>query len=371
MKIHGIPYRSLWVKQGDPHTIQLIDQRYLPHKFVIEEIRTLDEIASAIQEMHLRGAPLIGVAAAFGMYLALLDAPSDQSLEKIMEDASSRLKATRPTAVNLQWAIERQLKVIRRMRSKEEGVQLLFEEAQKMAEEDVESCRRIGEHGLRLIEAIRAKKGGGAVHILTHCNAGWLACIDWGTATSPMYQAFDKGIDLHIWVNETRPRNQGASLTAWELGQHGVSHTVIVDNASGYLMQRRKIDLAIVGSDRTTATGDVANKIGTYLMALAAHDNGIPFYVALPSTSIDWEKREGISEILIEERRAEEVTHIQGLCDGEIKKVLLTPRETQVANYAFDVTPRRLVTALITERGVCPATEEGLLQLFPEKRMPP
>jgi len=371
MNIHGVPCRSLRVKEGDPRTIQIIDQRYLPHKFVIEEIRTLNEVTSAIQEMHLRGAPLIGVAAAFGMYLALLDAPSDQSLEKIMEDASSRLKVTRPTAVNLQWAIERQLKVVRRMRSKEEGVQLLFEEAQKMAEEDVESCQRIGEHGLRLIEAIRAKKGRGVVHILTHCNAGWLACIDWGTATSPMYQAFDKGIDLHVWVNETRPRNQGASLTAWELGQHGVSHTVIVDNASGYLMQRRRIDLAIVGSDRTTATGDVANKIGTYLMALAAHDNGVPFYVALPSTSIDWGKREGISEILIEERSPDEVTHIQGLCDGEIKKVLLTPKETQVANYAFDVTPRRLVTALITERGICPATEEGLLQLFPEKRMSP
>jgi len=367
MNIKGTPYRSLWIKEGDPKTVWIIDQRYLPHKFVVEEIRTLSEMTSAIREMHLRGAPLIGVAAAFGMYLALLNAPRERPLEKIMEESSSTLRAARPTAVNLQWAVERQLDVIKRSRSKEEGVRILFEEARKIADTDVASCKRIGEHGLQLIEALRSKKKAGPVNILTHCNAGWLACVDWGTATSPIYHAFNKGIDLHVWVDETRPRNQGASLTTWELGQHRVPHTLIVDNAAGHLMQRGRVDMVLVGSDRTTASGDVANKIGTYPVALAARDNGVPFYAALPSATIDWKINDGVSEILIEERSAEEVTHIQGLCDGEIKKVLLTPRETPAVNYAFDVTPRRLVTGLITERGICAATRAGLLKLFPEK----
>ena len=368
MNIRGVPYRSLWVKEDDPRTIQIIDQRSLPHKFVIEELRTREEMVVAIREMHLRGAPLIGVAAAFGMYLALLEAPGGSSLEEVMEEAALQLKSTRPTAVNLQWAIERQLNAAKQVRLKEAVVRILFEEARKMADDDIENCRQIGAHGLKLIEAIQTKKRSGAVNILTHCNAGWLACIDWGTATAPIYQAFNRGIDLHVWVNETRPRNQGASLTAWELGQHQIPHTVIVDNAAGHLMQRQKVDMVIVGTDRTTSTGDVANKIETYLMALSAHDNGIPLYVALPSASIDWKIKEGLSEIPIEERDTEEVTHIQGLCDGEIKKVLLTPKETRATNYAFDVTPGRLVTGLITERGICPATEKGLLQLFPEKR---
>ena len=369
MKVNGVPYRSLWVKEDDPRTLQVIDQRWLPHQFVIEELKTLEEVAVAIREMHVRGAPLIGVAAAFGMYLSLLETTADRPVETIMEEAATKLKATRPTAVNLQSAIDRQLQAVKRVRSKEEGVRILFETAQRMAAEDIEICRKIGEHGFNIIQAIQKKKSK-TVNILTHCNAGWLACVDWGTATAPIYQAFNRGIDVHVWVSETRPRNQGASLTAWELGQHQIPHTVIVDSAAGHLMQCGRVDLVVVGTDRTTATGDVANKIGTYLKALAARDNGVPFYVALPSTSIDWTIHDGVSEISIEERNAEEVTHIQGLCDGEIKEVLLTPRQTQAANYAFDVTPNRLVTGLITERGVCTASREGLLKLFPEKRIP-
>ncbi len=367
MNVNGTPYRSLWVKKEDPRVIQIIDQRWLPHKFVVEDIRTVGEMAVAIREMHVRGAPLIGVAAAFGMYLAAAEISSDRSLGKGMEEAAARLKATRPTAVNLQAAVERQLHLVQQAASKEQTARTLFEAARLMAEEDVENCRKIGGHGVTMIEEISARKKS-RVDILTHCNAGWLACIDWGTATSPIYQAFNKGIDVHVWVTETRPRNQGASLTAWELGQHKVPHTVIVDNAAGHLLQRKMVDLVIVGTDRTTSTGDVANKIGTYLIALAARENGVPFYAAVPSTSIDWKMEDGISEITIERRGAEEVTHIQGACDGDIKRVRLTPEGTPAANYAFDVTPRRFVTGLITERGICPASKESLLRLFPERK---
>jgi len=363
MNINGIPYRTIWVKKNDPRIIQIIDQRFLPHRLVTEDLKTVDDVREAIKGMHVRGAPLIGVAAAFGIYLAVLKSSSDEDLK----EAAARLKATRPTAVNLSWALEKQLKAISQCRLAEQKAKVALQTAQMIADEDIETCKNIGRHGLGIVKEICRKKKTNEINILTHCNAGWLACVDWGTATSSIYQAFNEGIRVHVWVNETRPRNQGASLTAWELAQHRVPHTVEVDNAAGHLMQRGMVDLVIVGSDRTTATGDVANKIGTYLMALAAKDNGIPFYVALPSTTVDWDLTDGIRQIPIEERNPNEVTHIRGLCDNEIKEVLLTPAKTKVVNYAFDVTPRNLVTGLITERGVSPASREGLLALFPEK----
>ncbi len=363
MNVNSIPYRTIWVKKGDVQTIQVIDQRWLPHRFVVEDLRTVGDVVIAIKEMHVRGAPLIGVAAAFGIYLSVLKSSSDKDLK----EAVAQLKASRPTAVNLSWALEKQLKIIGTGVSQEEKIKLAFETAQEMADEDVETCKNIGRHGLTIIREICRKKKTNKINILTHCNAGWLACVDWGTATSPIYQAFNEGIEVHVWVDETRPRNQGASLTAWELGQQGIPHTLIADNSSGHLMQRGMVDLVIVGSDRTTITGDVANKIGTYLVALAAKDNAVPFYVALPSTTIDWALTDGVKQIPIEERSPREVTHIRGLLEDEIKEVLLTPAQTPAVNYAFDVTPRRLVTGLITERGVSPASREGLLALFSEK----
>lgn len=364
-----IPSRTIWVSPNGKDTIQIIDQRYLPHQLVIEDLRTVGEVARAIQEMHVRGAPLIGIAAAFGLYLAAREISSDDSFDRDLEHSAEMLKATRPTAINLQWAIHRTLEAIRKGQSRDEKVLIAFETAQKLAEDDVEICRKIGEYGSAIIEEISRKKAGKPVRILTHCNAGWLACVEWGTATSSIYQAFDRGLQVHVWVNETRPRNQGASLTAWELAQRGVSHTLIADNAAGHLMQKKWVDLVMVGTDRTTATGDVCNKIGTYLMALAAKDNHIPFYVALPSSSIDWNLKEGLIEIPIEERNPDEVKYLQGLSDGKMKKVLLTLPQTPALNYAFDVTPRELVTGLITERGVSLASEEGLLRLFPEKNL--
>jgi len=363
------PHQSLWVKQDDPRTIEIIDQRSLPHEVVIEELNTLEDVATALREMHVRGAPLIGVAAAYGMYLAACHVTKDQSFQATMEKAALTLKATRPTAVNLQRAVDRQRVQIQETHSRERGRQRLFEEAQRIREEDIEICRKIGEHGVSLIHAIARKKKK-TVNVLTHCNAGWLACIDWGTATSSIYQAFEQGVDLHVWVNETRPRVQGASLTAWELSQRRIPHTVIVDNASGHLMRQGRVDLIMVGTDRTTATGDVANKIGTYLIALSAQDNNVPFYVALPSTSIDWTLRNGF-DIPIEERAMDEVTQAEGFLDGERKCVQLTPEGTPAANYAFDVTPHRLISGFITERGIAPGCEEGLLQLFPERKAAP
>lgn len=367
MKIDGKPFRTIWVKKDDARIVQIIDQRWLPHRFAIEDLRTADEMARAIKDMHVRGAPLIGVAGGFGVYLAALVAPPGKLFDSYLEKAAEKLIATRPTAINLKWGVERQLAAVAQVSSKEEKIRMAFETAQKMADEDVEMCRSIGRHGLAIFETIQKKKKGKRVNILTHCNAGWLACIDWGTATSTMYQAFDKGYDIHIWVDETRPRNQGATLTAWELSQHGVPHTVIADNAAGHIMQKGDVDMVIVGTDRTTAGGDVANKIGTYTKALAARDNQIPFYAAVPSSSIDWNMREG-KDIPIEERDPDEVRFVQGLCDGEIKKVLISPERSKALNYAFDVTPRRLVTGLITERGVAEPSEEGLLKLFSEKR---
>jgi len=368
MKVGDTPYRTIWIKKEDPRVIQIIDQRHLPHEFVIEDLRSVDEMAVAISDMHLRGAGLIGVAGGYGMYLACLEGREMSSLEKYIHSCADKLKGTRPTAVNLAWAIDRQLGALKGITDHQELVETALRTADDMADEDAEFSRKIGEYGLEIIEKIRDRKKGGRINILTHCNAGWLAFIDYGTATAPIYAAHDKGLDVHVWVDETRPRNQGARLTAWELKEHGVPHTIITDNVGGHLMQHGQVDMVIVGSDRTTYTGDVANKIGTYLKALAAHDNKVPFYVALPSTTIDWQARDGVKEIPIEERGEEEVKWIQGLENGQVKKVLLTPLESPAANYAFDVTPARLVTGLITERGICEASEKGILRLFPEHR---
>jgi methylthioribose-1-phosphate isomerase len=367
MNVHGIPYRTIWLKQDDPNTVMIIDQRKLPHQFVIEEINSLQQMEVAIKDMHLRGAGLIGAAAAYGMYLATLELNDFSNSNSIIIAAAERLKNTRPTAVNLAWAVNQQIDALKQGTSIEELQTIARNKAITIADEDAANCRKIGEHGLALIEELSRRKNGATVNILTHCNAGWLAFVDHGTATSPIYAAFEKGIDLHVWVDETRPRNQGASLTAWELNMHGVPHTVIADNVGGHLMQHKMVDLVIVGSDRTTRNGDVANKIGTYLKALAAKDNNVPFYVALPMSSFDWDIKDGLQQIEIEERDADEVRYIEGLCEGEIKKVLLTPESTPSKNFGFDVTPARLVTGLITERGICGANEQSILKLYPEK----
>ena len=359
MNVAGRPYRTIWLKPDDERVVQLIDQRALPHRFVVEDVRTVQEMAAAIREMHVRGAPLIGAAAAYGMYLAML-------AEMEPEEAAKILRATRPTAVNLAWAIERQLAHLASGATPAEKIALAREMANAAANKDAEHCRQIGLHGLELIEAIAARKNGQPVNILTHCNAGWLACVDYGSATAPIYAAHDRGIPVHVWVDETRPRNQGSKLTAWELGEHGVPHTVIADNSGGHLMQRGAVDLVLVGTDRTTYTGDVANKIGTYLKALAAKDSGVPFYVALPSSSFDWTMRDGLAEIPIEERGAEEVKHADGWADGRLVEVRVTPEGSPAANYGFDVTPRRLISGLITERGICQANEQSILAMFPE-----
>jgi methylthioribose-1-phosphate isomerase len=359
MNVAGHHYRTIWLKPDDERVVQLIDQRALPHRFIVEDVRTVREMAAAIREMHVRGAPLIGAAAGYGMYLAML-------AEMQPDEAAKILRATRPTAVNLAWAIDRQLAQLANGATPAEKIALARETADAAANDDAEHCRQIGLHGLELIHAIAARKNGQPVNILTHCNAGWLACVDYGSATAPIYAAHDRGIPVHVWVDETRPRNQGSKLTAWELGGHGVPHTVIADNAGGHLMQRGAVDLVLVGTDRTTYTGDVANKIGTYLKALAAKDSGVPFYVALPSSSFDWTMRDGLAEIPIEERGAEEVKHADGWAEGRQLEVRVTPEGSPAANYAFDVTPRRLVSGLITERGICEANEQSILALFPE-----
>lgn len=369
MKVHGKHFRTIWCKENDARVAQIIDQRFLPHQFVIEDITTVDEMAAAIKEMHVRGAGLIGAAAGYGMYIAALEAGGRKNFDDALADAGERLKVTRPTAVNLAWAVDRQLKRIAGGRSPAEKIAIAFDTAREIADEDADFCKRLGQHGLKLIRRISRSKGGAPVNVLTHCNAGWLAFVDYGSATAPIYAAHDAGISVHVWVDETRPRSQGAKLTAWELGQHGVPHTVIADNTGGHLMQHGMVDLVIVGTDRTTRTGDVANKIGTYLKALAAKDNKVPFYVALPSSSFDWKMRDGLKEIPIEERGSEEVKHADGLLDQRHVEVLVTPKESPAANYGFDVTPHRLVTGLITERGICKANEKSILRLFPEGGM--
>lgn len=368
MNVNGKHYRTIWM--DNDKTIQIIDQRKLPHEFVIEDLHSVEETATAIKDMHVRGAGLIGATAGYGMYLASRQFSNEESIEtyqsKLMR-AGELLKQSRPTAVNLEWAVHRQLDAFTNKNSITDIISTAKKTAQDIANEDAEYCQKIGQHGLTIIEKMSTDKSGEVVNILTHCNAGWLAFVDYGSATAPMYAAFDKGINIHVWVDETRPRNQGARLTAWELGQHGIPHTVIADNTGGHLMQHGLVDLVIVGTDRTTYTGDVANKIGTYLKALAAFDNDVPFYTALPSSSFDWKIQSGLTEIPIEQRDANEVKYIQGQHETDIKSVLLTPTESPAANYAFDVTPSRLVTGLITERGICEANKTEILKMFPEK----
>ncbi len=362
--------------------VQLIDQRFLPHRFVIEDVRSVEQMATAIREMHVRGAGLIGASAGYGMYLAAIEATARSTpvgVDEQLARAAAQLKATRPTAVNLSWAVERQLGNAAKSKNAKEKVALALRTARSIADEDAEHCRMIGQHGLELIRQLARKKagkfamanpsGGGPINVLTHCNAGWLAFVDYGSATAPIYAAHDSGLPVHVWVAETRPRNQGSKLTAWELGEHGVPHTIIADSAAGHLMQRGTVDLVIVGTDRTTSTGDVANKIGTYLKALAAKDNNVPFYVALPSSSFDWNLRDGLKDIPIEERSADEVKQADGWFEGQQVEVRVAPERSPAANYGFDVTPGHLVTGLITERGVCEANEKSIRALFPEQAL--
>lgn len=368
MLINNRHFSTIWLKEDDNKIIQIIDQQYLPHKFIVADLATTDDVAAAIKDMQVRGAGLIGATAGYGMYLAAIEACTHNNFDKYLSDAAEKLKATRPTAVNLAWAVDRQCAAISSTNTKDQKVETAREMAGLIADEDAGFCKSIGLNGVTLIEEISKRKNGEVVNILTHCNAGWLAFVDYGTATSPIYEAFHKNIKIHVWVDETRPRNQGASLTAWELLNQGIPHTVIADNTGGHLMQHGLVDMVITGADRVTRTGDAANKIGTYLKALAAKDNHVPFYVALPSSTIDWQIRDGIKEIPIETRDADEIKYVQGLCDNELKKVLITPSASPAANYGFDVTPSRLITGLITERGICPATEEGLIRLYPEKK---
>ena len=363
MKVNGQHTRTIWVA-ADGVSVDIIDQTLLPHRYEIATLRNLDDAERAIKTMQVRGAPLIGAAAAYGVALALRHDASHAGLER----AYWVLIDTRPTAINLKWALDEMLAAVRN-RPRDEWVAAAYRRAAEIAEEDIAINQAIGQHGVKLIETIAAgKPPGQPVNVLTHCNAGWLATVDWGTATAPIYTAHDKGVPVHVWVDETRPRNQGASLTAWELGHHGVPHTVIPDNTGGHLMQHGQVDLVIVGTDRVTAQGDVCNKIGTYLKALAATDNGVPFYVALPSPTIDFAVTDGVAEIPIEQRGADEVTDVTGrTADGRIETVRIVPDDSDVANYAFDVTPARLVTGLITERGMLTPSRAGLAQAFPER----
>jgi len=392
MRVDGTWYRTIWLSDdSDGTVVQLIDQRHLPHSFVVEDVRTVGEMATAIKDMHLRGAGLIGCAAAFGVYLAARNAlgGDEASFRAAVRTAGEQLRATRPTAVNLRVGAERVEAAVEAALVAPGGgapaaVTAAKREAEKFTDEDAEACRRIGEAGAKLLKELWEKKfvrpASGAharadaacrINVLTHCNAGWLAFADWGSALSPVYAAFDGGVPLHVWVDETRPRNQGAALTAWELAKHGVPHTVIADNSGGHLMRSGLVDVCITGADRVTRGGDACNKIGTYLKALAAHDNSLPFYVALPSSTIDWQLEDG-ADIPIEERGAEEVKYAEGLCteDGKRRKVLLTPAESPAGNWAFDVTPRRLVTGLLTERGLVGASPRELEEAFPEFAKP-
>jgi methylthioribose-1-phosphate isomerase len=357
-------FRTIWLHPDDPSIVQIIDQRKLPHEYCVHGLTSWQDGLEAIDDMYVRGAPLIGATAAWSLYLAAL---SGNPAGDAVREAAAKLLASRPTAVNLAWAIERILRIADNTASDKEISDAIRADAEAICDEDVQICRGIGQHGVTLLEAISKRKGGGTINVLTHCNAGALATINWGTATAPIYFAHRQGLDVHVWVDETRPRNQGSQLTAWELARNGVPHTLIVDNAGGHLMQHGQVDIVITGTDRTTRTGDVANKIGTYLKALAAFDNDVPFYVALPSTTIDWTISDGIDEIPIEERDSAEVSHLHGIAHGALTTVRTAMQTTPVGNYAFDVTPARLVTGLITERGICDASEVGLASLFPEK----
>jgi len=363
MKVDGTSFRTIWEAESGG-TVEIIDQTRLPHEFAVVALETMEDAARAIADMQVRGAPLIGATAAYGMALAMRQDSSESNLDH----AYKTLLATRPTAVNLRWALDDMVVLLKPMHLDERQAEA-YKRATDIADEDVEICSALGEHGKAIIENIWIDKGRPEqINVLTHCNAGWLATVDWGTALAPVYKAHNAGIPVHVWVDETRPRNQGAGLTCWELGQHGVPHTLIVDNVGGHLMQHGQVDLCITGTDRTTAAGDVCNKIGTYLKALAADDNGVPFYVALPGPTIDWTIKDGVRDVPIEQRDAAEVTHVTGRTeDGRIETVLISPESSAAANYAFDVTPARLVTGLITERGVADASEAGLAGLYPER----
>ena len=363
MKVGSRHYHTIWLNT-DGRSVDIIDQRWLPHEFRIVTLKTVDDVATAIRDMWVRGAPLIGVTAAYGVAIAMANDASNAALDAVWE----RLHETRPTAINLKWALD-EMRGLLRGKPESKRMDAAYARAAAIAAEDVELNRAMGKHGLAIIKQIAVrKKPGEPVNVLTHCNAGWLATVDYGTATAPIYMATEAGVPVHVYVDETRPRNQGAQLTAWELNNHGVPHTLIVDNAGGHLMQHGQVDMVIVGTDRTTANGDVCNKIGTYLKALAAKDNNVPFYVALPSPTIDWTVRDGVKEIPIEERDAAEVTFVQGLGgDGTTTRVRISPEGSPAANPAFDVTPARLITGLITERGIAKASAEGLKTLFPER----
>ena len=355
MKIEGKEYRTIWFQNN---VVKIIDQTKLPHKFIIKELKTVKEAVNAIKTMEVRGAPLIGATAAYGIVLSVIENNDQTFLQK----SASDLISSRPTAINLKWAVDRMIKKLSGVNS-EKILEIAINEAQKICEEDIKFCEKIGLNGLKIIEDIYNKKKN-TVNILTHCNAGWLATINWGTATSPIYHAHKKGIPVHIWADETRPRNQGANLTSYELNEEGIKNTIITDNTGGILMQRGQVDLCIVGTDRTLSNGDVCNKIGTYLKALAAKDNNVPFYVALPSSTIDW-KTKNSKDIPIEERNSDELSKIEGIDeDGNIKKVQIYPNKSSALNLAFDVTPAKYITGLITEKGVCEASEKGLKNLF-------
>ena len=355
MKIEGKEYRTIWFENN---IIKIIDQTKLPHKFVIKELKNIRDCINAIKNMEVRGAPLIGASAAYGLVLAIMEKNDLSFLKKSAEE----LINSRPTAINLKWAVDRMMKKIIGLNSKK-ILEIAVNEAKEICQEDIDFCENIGLNGLKIIENIYDKKKD-RVNILTHCNAGWLATINWGTATSPIYHAHKKGIPVHVWVDETRPRNQGANLTSYELNEEGVKNTIIADNTGGILMQRGKVDMCIVGTDRTLSNGDVCNKIGTYLKALAAHDNKVPFYVALPSSTIDWDIKDA-KDIPIEERNTEELSHVEGFDENnEVKKVLIYPKESKAMNLAFDVTPARYVSGLITEKGICEASTNGLKNLF-------
>lgn len=365
MLVSGKPYRTAWLKPGEPQIVQIIDQRKLPWSFEVADLLTVEDVCVALKDMWVRGAGCIGVTAGYGMWLATLEALNDPDYKLGVRLGAKKLVQTRPTAVNLAWAVERQLEAILEAPTETAALEAARVTAEAIADEDAAACRAIGKHGLQIVQQLSEKKNGEPVNILTHCNAGWLAFSDYGSATAPIYAAQEAGIPVHVWVDETRPRNQGARLTAWELAQQGVPHTVIADNVGGHLMQHGQVDMVITGADRVTRRGDVANKIGTYLKALAARDNGVPFYVALPSSTIDWEMSDGVKEIPIEERGGEEVTWMEGqTASGTVENVRIFPEASDAANYAFDVTPARLVTGLITERGISPADEAALQKMY-------
>jgi methylthioribose-1-phosphate isomerase len=364
MKIGDQYYQSIWIDENDPFVVKVIDQQKLPFFFEIKDLRSVDDVFNAIEDMTVRGAPLIGAAGAFGMYLSTLEMNSLSNIREHLSNAARYLISCRPTAVNLSWAVNYVMGKLKNAEHTASLTKIAHDAAIEICEMEKENCRQIGIHGLKLIESISKKKKGKPVNILTHCNAGWLACIDYGTVTAPIYLAHEKGVPVHVWVDETRPRNQGAKLTAYELGQNGVPYTLIPDNSGGHLMQQKQVDIVIVGSDRTTRKGDVANKTGTYLKALAAFDNKIPFYCALPSSSIDFSISDGVKEIIIEERNPDEVTNVTGFAEGKIQSVRICPDDTVAVNYGFDVTPARLITGLITERGICRATEKDIKEMF-------